>query len=234
MAEWLNFMGAGANEHRVFVQPRDIMAVKEKADSTSVLILTNGSEVPVTANALLVMSKISSPPAPPSFVAQHASPTDVNFAINGAGEAWATVVLKDGAQNIVTTTVDETGAWSVGAVLAPGTHDLSAVQTNIFGLASQPSATAVVTIEAPPPPEPVPEPIATPTPEPPVTSDTPTETPADAPADPAATPPYEEPAAPPADTPAETPAEPPAEEPAEEPAGVDPAAEPAADAHPAS
>ncbi|MCS0615071.1 Ig-like domain-containing protein [Massilia kyonggiensis] len=81
--------------------------------------------------------------------------TSVNTpAVTGTAEANATVTLydTDGTTQLGTTTVDGSGAWQiVPAVLADGSHTLTARQVDVAGNASAASAGLVVTIDTQPP-----------------------------------------------------------------------------------
>ena len=157
MTEWSFYRSSELGVQRVFLRRRDIVAVKETGDGHSVLILPNGVELGITANAISVMATISDPPDPPTIIIQN--PTGPSPVFRGGAEAFATVNVRDGATIIASVTADATGAWEIGGwPFGVGAHLISATQTNLFGQVSQPSDPASIVIDPPPMPEPVVEP----------------------------------------------------------------------------
>lgn len=89
--------------------------------------------------------------------------------ITGVGDPNETLNLVDnGGPVICTVVVDAGGVWTcaLAAPLAPGTHALTAYQTDLAGNISLTSAPESLTVNAPPPPPPPPTPAPPPAPAP--------------------------------------------------------------------
>jgi large repetitive protein len=149
--QWSIYKSSERGVQRVFLRRTDVVAVKETDDGHSILMLSNGAEFPISANAVSIMATISDPPAPPTIIVQNATTLSPTF--RGGAEAFAIVNVRDGATIIVTATADATGEWEVGgSAFSVGDHLVSATQTNLFGLVSEPSEPVKLTIAEPVPP----------------------------------------------------------------------------------
>lgn len=95
----------------------------------------------------------SLPPLPPAPSISAPGPGEVlrTTAVTVAGSATAgdLVVVRDGVQEVETTTADGSGAWSIGLDLDPGSHTLSAIADR-QGDRSEPSSPVPITIDRTP------------------------------------------------------------------------------------
>ena len=77
------------------------------------------------------------PPSITGYTPVGASNTLYN--VQGTADPFCTITLLDGTNLLGTTTADLNGAWSIKATFAPGSHPLTATETDPSGKTSKPS-----------------------------------------------------------------------------------------------
>ena len=99
--------------------------------------------------ALALTIDTVAPSAPPAPALAGGSSAGANPVIEGTAEAHAMVTLYDGASVVGKTQADAAGKWSVATALGGGNHSLTAVQADVAGNVSTPSAALALAIQAP-------------------------------------------------------------------------------------
>ena len=111
-----------------------------QTDPTWSLVSVKSSSVTVTVYAQPAAPVITSVSTP----AQTKTTTPVT--VKGTGVAGETITLYDGSTQVGTTTVASNGTWQITVSLGVGVHMLTATQTLIAAVTSNPSAAASVTV----------------------------------------------------------------------------------------
>lgn len=160
MARWLSYPSGSFQGVRLYVPDRRaIVSVAERADGHSVISFAGGQTELVAIPARTVMADLTDLPVPPTFISRNDPSSNLVNCV-GAADPGSTISIRAGAALAATAITDATGAWETTSPiqLPPGTHTLIALQTDIFGRQSGPSAPCVVSIQEPPPPPPPPPP----------------------------------------------------------------------------
>ena len=116
-----------------------------QTDTTWNLVSVKSSSVTVTVYA--------QPAAPViTFVSTPAqTKTTTQVTVKGTGISGETITLYDGSTQVGTATVASNGTWQITVSLGVGVHSLTATQTLIAAVTSDPSAAASVTVLPPNP-----------------------------------------------------------------------------------
>ena len=111
----------------------------------------------VSAKSSSVVVTVYAQPAAPviTFVSTPAqTKTTTSVTVKGTGVAGETIRLYDGSTQVGTATVASNGTWQLTVSLGVGVHSLTATQTLIAAVTSDPSAAWSVTVLPPNPPAP--------------------------------------------------------------------------------